>query len=141
MHTRHPGFALAADVPRASTATVGTAIATTSTSIGARTGCGSPSFGLPRDYQGHLTGRGVWEIVCRLPALVAQSWRGRQGARRYWVMTGGHVAAPTDRSTVLGGPCWNHVGRIGVWEAILQKEKPRALPREVGTVPRQDTYT
>lgn len=56
-------------------------------------------------------------------------------------MTGGHVAAPTDRSTVLGGPCWNHVGRIGVWEAILQKEKPRALPREVGTVPRQDTYT
>lgn len=38
----------------------------------------------PPRLPGAPDGRGVWEIVCRLPALVAQSWRRRQGAKRYW---------------------------------------------------------
>lgn len=53
----------------------------------------------------------------------------------------GRVAAPTVRNTVSGSPCWDHVGGIGAWEALPQKERPRALPREAGAVRRQNTYT
>lgn len=56
-------------------------------------------------------------------------------------MIGGHMAAPTDGVLCLEVLCWNHMGRIGAREVLLQKEGPRALPREAEMVCRQNSYT
>lgn len=76
--------------------------------------------GLLPDYWWNLTCRGVWEIVCQLPAPAGQS---TEGARRHQVNDTCAVATPTGQ-----GYCahHNHVGEIRC-EKQFYKRKERKV--------------